>query len=85
MLPKKKRERNICSVNNCRSYREAQRWPEPLTFHEFPADLTRRKQWLQVIQSILQLFVYYIIFLDNRQRGLGTWGQSKNMCYAFCT
>lgn len=50
MLPKKKRERNICSVNNCRSYREANRWPEPLTFHEFPADLARRKLWLQIIE-----------------------------------
>ena len=36
---KKKRERNICSVVHCRSYRDANHWPEPLTFHEFPADL----------------------------------------------
>jgi len=49
MLPKKKRERNICSVINCRQYREALRWPEPLSFHEFPADIPRRKLWLQVI------------------------------------
>jgi len=49
MLPKKKRERNICSVIHCRQYREALRWPEPLSFHEFPADIPRRKLWLQVI------------------------------------
>lgn len=44
----KKRERNICSVVHCRSYREANHWPEPLTFHEFPADLKRRELWLKV-------------------------------------
>ena len=53
MLPKKKRERNICSVNNCRQYREAHRWPEPLSFHEFPADVPRRKLWLQVGNNVM--------------------------------
>lgn len=48
MSRQKKRERNICIIKHCRSYREAGMWPEPLTFHEFPADLARRKQWLQV-------------------------------------
>ena len=52
--PNKKRERNICVIEHCRSYREADMWPEPLTFHEFPADLNRRKQWLQVFKDIFK-------------------------------
>ena len=38
----------VCSVTNCRYHRTAARWPEPLSFHEFPSDLARRKLWLQV-------------------------------------
>lgn len=34
---------------NCKQYREAGRWPEPLSFHEFPTDLERKKLWVEVI------------------------------------
>jgi hypothetical protein len=38
----------VCSAMNCRQYREAQLWPEPLSFHEFPADSERKKLWIEV-------------------------------------
>jgi hypothetical protein len=38
----------VCSAMNCRQYREAQLWPEPLSFHEFPADPARKKLWIEV-------------------------------------
>lgn len=42
----------VCSAMNCKQYREAGRWPEPLSFHEFPADPERKKTWIEVREMI---------------------------------
>ena len=48
IAPKNPAQNYVCSVLNCKVYREAQRWPEPLSFYDFPPDPERKKYWLQV-------------------------------------
>lgn len=52
----------VCSVMNCRQYRDAQRWPEPLSFHEFPTDAERKKLWVEVTIDDIQNYKFYYAF-----------------------
>ena len=61
---KKYKKRIVCSVINCRQHREAKRWPEPLSFHEIPADLARREKWLQVERLLVCNLTFIKAFIN---------------------